>query len=418
MIRSLALWAGIIFIISAVAVNVTGGAFGSIVRLTLSALGFMWVLHRFPRFRFRTLPPPAIVLVLIVLMSYLSAVWSVSPDESIFAGYRLLLVFVTVFLIYDIFRSAKEVWMAMQAYIFGLIFLFAQIFLSFLQGRVTIDEGRIGAEGIHPNHAAVMLATGLPIAWQLANDRRFRNPITTVFNFAYPLIAIFGVLLTGSRGGSLACVPGLLFIGYQIVQNPIGIVAVGIGSAVGIPALLTSPIIQANIERLSSVSENDKFTGRGERWQAAIDLFSSSPIYGVGAGGYRIGAFRIGNYGFGDGGAFLGAHSVYLQYASELGIIGVSLFILMLLLTLRRFWRIEPGYRAAFVIGLFSLMIAMISEMLDARYFVWCYIGIGLALAAVPRRKEVAVNPPRALDHVPQPEPLARPMSGVGHARS
>jgi O-antigen ligase len=420
--RVLLLWAGLLFIVTSVAINITGEGFTSVVRISMLLFGFAWLLNRFPKFRFRPVPPTVVALICLTLLTFLSYIWSIDPNASYEAGWRLLYVCAAAFLIYDTFRSEKEVWMAMQGYIMGLFLLFVQLLQAFVSGRVSIDAGRIGAVGIHPNHAAVMLATGLPIAWQLANDTRYRNPVTALLNYSYPVLALVGVVLTGSRGGTIACIPGLILIGLQIIRNPLGLVAVSIGGLAAFPVLLSSPAVQANIERLGTITEaageSDGFTGRGARWQAAIDLFGSSPIYGVGAGGYRIGSYRIGNYGFDEAGTILGAHSVYLQYAAELGVIGVGLFMIMMLVTLRRYMRIAPGYRAAFVTGLVSLIIAMISEMLDARYFVWCYITIGLALAAVPRRQDVAVDPPRALDHLPQPETVTRPMSGVGQPRA
>ena len=364
------------------------------VRLSLSLFAFTWILDRFPRFRVRPVPATVGLLSLFVTLLYASSLWAIEPTDAILYAFRFLLCLVAVFLIYDTFRSWKEIQIALQAYVVGLYAVFIQIFITYLQGRPQLSDGRYGADGIHPNHAAVMLGSGLAVAWLLAVGEKPLNTFWRVLNFSYILAALYGVMLTGSRGGFIACVPSLIVICIHLFRKPgSAVITAGIFFA-ALPGLLANPSVQKNIERIGSISESasaDGFTGRGDRWKAAIEIFKDNPIIGVGAGGYRPATRDYGTYAIhSETGEPLGAHSSYLQFASELGIVGLGIFLGLLLSIFLNYRKLLPGYRLAFMTGLLSLANAMISEMIEARYFTWIFIGIGLSVAKISQLERAA----------------------------
>lgn len=394
MTRPLLLYCGALFIIFALSLNMNGTLLSFMVRLSLSLFAFTWILDRFPRFRVRPVPPTVGLLSLFVTLLYASSLWAIEPTDAILYAFRFLLCLVAVFLIYDTFRSWKEIQIALQAYVVGLYAVFIQIFITYLQGRPQLSDGRYGADGIHPNHAAVMLGSGLAVAWLLAVGEKPLNTFWRVLNFSYILAALYGVMLTGSRGGFIACVPSLIVICIHLFRKPgSAVITAGIFFA-ALPGLLANPSVQKNIERIGSISESasaDGFTGRGDRWKAAIEIFKDNPIIGVGAGGYRPATRDYGTYAIhSETGEPLGAHSSYLQFASELGIVGLGIFLGLLLSIFLNYRKLLPGYRLAFMTGLLSLANAMISEMIEARYFTWIFIGIGLSVAKISQLERVA----------------------------
>ena len=394
MTRPLLLYCGALFIIIALSLNMNGTLLSFMVRLSLSLFAFTWILDRFPRFRVRPVPATVGLLSLFVTLLYASSLWAIEPTDAILYAFRFLLCLVAVFLIYDTFRSWKEIQIALQAYVVGLYAVFIQIFITYLQGRPQLSDGRYGADGIHPNHAAVMLGSGLAVAWLLAVGEKPLNTFWRVLNFSYILAALYGVMLTGSRGGFIACVPSLIVICIHLFRKPgSAIITAGIFFA-ALPGLLANPSVQKNIERIGSISESasaDGFTGRGDRWKAAIEIFKDNPIIGVGAGGYRPATRDYGTYAIhSETGEPLGAHSSYLQFASELGIVGLGIFLGLLLSIFLNYRKLLPGYRLAFMTGLLSLANAMISEMIEARYFTWIFIGIGLSVAKISQLERAA----------------------------
>ncbi len=394
MTRPVLLYSGALFIIVALSLNMNGTLLSFMVRLSLSLFAFTWILDRFPKFRVRPVPATVGLLSLFVTLLYASSLWAIEPTDAILYAFRFLLCLVAVFLIYDSFRSWKEIQIALQAYVVGLYAVFIQIFITYLQGRPQLSDGRYGAEGIHPNHAAVMLGSGLAVAWLLAVGEKPLNKFWRIFNFSYVLVALYGVMLTGSRGGFIACVPSLIVIAIHLFRKPgSAIITAGIILA-ALPGLLANPSVQKNIERIGSISESasaDGFTGRGDRWKAAIEIFKDNPIIGVGAGGYRPATRDYGTYAIhSETGEPLGAHSSYLQFASELGIVGLSIFVGLLFSIFLNYRTLLPGYRLAFMTGLLSLANAMISEMIEARYFTWIFIGIGLSVAKISQLERAA----------------------------
>lgn len=78
-----------------------------------------------------------------------------------------------------------------------------------------------------------------------------------------------------------------------------------------------------NVDQLTS--------GRVQLWSSALELWASSPLVGVGWGGYR--------HTWSDGGTIVtsvSAHNVVLNLLAETGILGVSLFTLAFILALAR----------------------------------------------------------------------------------
>ncbi len=396
MTRPLLLYSGALFIIVALSLNMNGALLSFMVRLSLSLFAFTWILDRFPRFRIRQMPATIGLLSLFVTLLYASSLWAIEPTDAILYAFRYLLCLVAVFLIYDTFRSWKEIQIALQAYVVGLYAVFIQIFITYLQGRPQLSDGRYGADGIHPNHAAVMLGSGLAVAWLLAVGEKPLNRFWRVLNFSYILAALYGVMLTGSRGGFIACVPSLIVICIHLFRKPASAVVTAAIFFAALPGLLANPSVQKNIERIGSISESasaDGFTGRGDRWKAAIEIFKDNPIIGVGAGGYRPATRDYGTYAIhSETGEPLGAHSSYLQFASELGIVGLGIFLGLLLSIFLNYQKLLPGYRLAFMTGLLSLANAMISEMIEARYFTWIFFGIGLAVAKLSQLERAAAH--------------------------
>lgn len=64
-------------------------------------------------------------------------------------------------------------------------------------------------------------------------------------------------------------------------------------------------------------------SGRSDYWSAALDAFSSSPIHGIGAGGYELWWDRHGTLPW----PVRDAHSLFLQTLAELGLVGLAVLL-------------------------------------------------------------------------------------------
>jgi O-antigen ligase len=108
----------------------------------------------------------------------------------------------------------------------------------------------------------------------------------------------------------------------------------------------TSPVPGATPARLSSVDSN-----RYHYWEEAGSTFAEHPLNGIGSGGFQVEWLKVYQRFDASG----DAHSLYLETAAELGVVGVA-FLLLLLggvgTALLRLYRIDPGAASGLAAGL------------------------------------------------------------------
>ncbi|MCC6316285.1 MAG: O-antigen ligase family protein [Gemmatimonadaceae bacterium] len=148
---------------------------------------------------------------------------------------------------------------------------------------------------------------------------------------ALPICAL-GILKTGSRGGLLsvgALVPFLLVLAPPKRRAPF-ILFVVAGAIV--TALSMGDQAVYRLRKAFDTTEYNYTTrdGRIEIWKRGLGYVKGSPILGVGMDGFQYKELESKqNIGFGVRQA--AAHNMYLQVAAELGLIGFSGFMTMLI---------------------------------------------------------------------------------------
>jgi hypothetical protein len=108
----------------------------------------------------------------------------------------------------------------------------------------------------------------------------------------------------------------------------------------------TSPVPGATPARLATVDSN-----RYRYWEEAGTTFAEHPLIGIGSGGFQVEWLKVYERFDASG----DAHSLYLESAAELGVVGVALLLLFLGGTgasLVRLYRIDHGAAAGLGAGL------------------------------------------------------------------
>jgi O-antigen ligase len=108
----------------------------------------------------------------------------------------------------------------------------------------------------------------------------------------------------------------------------------------------TSPVPGADPSRLGSIDTN-----RYLYWEEAGATFAEHPIIGIGSGGFIVEWLKLSNRPDASG----DAHSLYLETAAELGIVGVAVLLMFLAgvaIAAARLYRIDPGAAAGLAAGL------------------------------------------------------------------
>jgi putative inorganic carbon (HCO3(-)) transporter len=162
-----------------------------------------------------------------------------------------------------------------------------------------------------PNDFAQFLLTAIPLAAMLLLKGRW---IRNFFFAAVPAaILTYGVILTRSRGALV----GIALVVLFALRNKVG----RVGSAV-ISVLVVVGLLAAGVSGGRSVG----FSAGSDRldiWSDGFDVFRSNPLIGVGFN--RFGDFSK-----------MTAHNSYLLCMTELGVIGFTLWMGLMALTILR----------------------------------------------------------------------------------
>lgn len=279
---------------------------------------------------------------------------------------------------------------------------FAVASLQLIVGQTS--DYRIGGPIGDPNFFAQILIVVVPIA--LERFLHERHTVLRLLALYAALVCVAATLFTYSRGGflSLAVVILVFFLVYppRALQIPVFILAV-IGVALIIPPNYWERIVSLNqfFQTPGMIRTNDPaLRGRATENLAAWEMFKGSPLLGVGWGNYTV---AYPNYarslGITISSQNTAAHNLYLEVASETGVVGLLTFMLVIvtaagciLSARRRFNRLGlpdgSGMVTGFGLGLLGyLTAALFIHGAYPRYF-YLLIGIAFALREVVKHAQ------------------------------
>ena len=211
------------------------------------------------------------------------------------------------------------------------------------------------------------------------------------------LISLFGLLYAGARGPVIALIVTivvifLLSVKWKLKKPAIRVIkgTVALVLVVGLLAVIYSNEFSTLISRTNLILPDGGLgksaTARLYDYDRAIHAMVAAPLFGQGVGGFSKYAFGV------DARAY--PHDVFLEIASELGIVGLALFLALIAFCFVQILRIrrESGginyYMATVLLALFTftLINAMVSgDVNDNRlFFAW----IGTIYAFIPWSKK------------------------------
>jgi putative inorganic carbon (hco3(-)) transporter len=165
-------------------------------------------------------------------------------------------------------------------------------------------EGRIEYVGIFadPNDLGLLFVTALPMTIFLSAGGGF---LRRLFWLGGAALLLYGVYLTNSRGALLA----VLAIGGIYVWYRRGMVTAGTLSVVG---LIVMKMLSSRMSELDA--DEESANGRVDAWYEGLHMFTSHPVFGVGAGNFT-------DYNY------LTAHNSFVLVLAETGIVGFTLWL-------------------------------------------------------------------------------------------
>jgi O-antigen ligase len=242
----------------------------------------------------------------------------------------------------------------------------------------------------NPNDLALMINLVVPmtVALLLGSERALARVLLAVAI----LIQVSAVVLTFSRAGFLTLATTASLFGLRLLRRPSrGLVFAALGCA-----LLALPFIPSSYtERILTMGSVDADTtgSARARWTgmaAALEHAVENPVRGAGLG------MNILVLNEAVGATWRSVHNIYLEYAVDLGLPGLVLFLLLM----RSCWRSARAARASanpevahlaegFEISMLAFAVAAFFH--PAAYEFYFFFVAGLAVASkVTRDREVA----------------------------
>ncbi|NLT06350.1 MAG: hypothetical protein GXY03_08565 [Solirubrobacterales bacterium] len=193
-------------------------------------------------------------------------------------------------------------------------------------------DGRLDQPLSYWNAMGALAAAALVLAARLATDRGRPRGLRAAGAVALlPLAA--GLFLTYSRGAVAAAAVGLVVLalvapeartlwrragrGWRLAAGW-GTVAVAVAATAFVAAdrAAPEPARGATVERFADVGSN-----RADYWDVALGAFAAAPVGGLGTAGFRVEWLRERDVLEGA----VDAHSLYVETAAELGLVGLAL---------------------------------------------------------------------------------------------
>lgn len=334
-----------------------------------------------------------------------SMLWAPDVEIARFNALRLVQVVVFFFIVYTALRERKHVRWLVLAFVSGAS-LTALVGLGGATSAESFDSGQetsrlVGQIG-DPNELAAILVPAL--AFVLFSLAAFRSPLLRWLLSTFAIVLATALFLTESRGGLVGLfVMSVAAVAFAGRFRPRAVAAVLTMAALGVSyyTLVAPP---QSLQRITNFAAEGG-TGRTDLWSIALEVAEDHPIAGVGIGNFVVvePSYAARDIAISQVRLVVDkpkiAHNMYLQVLSELGLIGLTLFLVILATSLTLAWRAVRTFARAgdfelemiargVIVGLVGMLAAY--SFISAQYEkqLWLLFGLSTALSAVARRPE------------------------------
>jgi O-antigen ligase len=353
------------------------------------ALALLMDQKLFERFARLWQQPLALAVLAFVFWISVSILWATDQGEALRATLQylgLLGLMVVIGLL-----EKRYLLLAWAGFVFSAaLSVPAAYVLPLPEGSDMAVSGRFGPAGAGPNSYACLLVIAFFAAY-FGLLRRHRM-------IAYLLVPIFvyGIFATASRTGliALVAIPLLALLvprlGARLGWRILPMYVMG-AAAILVIVLAVPSVAEISLERNAALAQpqsEDTWSGRWSLWQGALHAIASHPILGVGAGegNYSQATMEYSAKAFAQSinkGEVAGvAHNIFLGVATQLGLVGLILFLAILFFLFKTALLIaqRSGLGTGIFLGLIVAMLAGLTLTWENEKIVYVLFGSVLAL--------------------------------------
>ena len=340
-------------------------------------------------------------MIAFLLWASLSLLWAEQVGVGLQALSRYGLNLLIFPIAYASVKSRRDLILVLCALIGGAV-IAAMFGIVAPPNPALIEEGTGRATGTigDPNELAGALVIGVAIAVGFLLVRR-RTPLGRVGALTAVALCTFGVFLSLSRGGLIALssllLAGAIFGGRWRRTMIAGLVVVATGGVFYFTQLASLPAR----ERITTVGTG---SGRTDIWKIGLRMLYDHPATGVGVGNFQSASpHYVLQPGATERAELIFAavprvaHNTYLGVASELGIVGFALFMVILvtclgcMLAAARHWQRQGNASSealarGVLLATLGMLVAdfFISQMYTKLF--WIMLALGPAILALARQ--------------------------------
>lgn len=370
--------------------------------------GLTWLLSALARGRIRTPDRFQKAYFLFLIWSGLTFFWSIVPGTTWRGFLTYAQLFLMVMMLWDLLDTRKKVETAIQAYVLGAFVTSSSIILKYVQSPAARfpAHDRVNALGYQTDGIALIVAIAGPAAWYLATRPRSssrRSLAIQLVNFAYVPVGMMAVVLTGTRGATLASIPTAVFVIWSLrhASGVLRLAAVGAVVCASVLVILYAP--RGMLDRISSATtatqlgqQGGALSGRWSIWTASVHVWMHHPVQGTGVDSHRTAVtpaleqFKIYKTPEKE------AHNTYVSVLTETGLVGELLFLGVLFSVFARIRELTGRLRWYWSAQVGVLLIGAMSLSLEDSKSVWIFLSLAVAAAAAERATvtETAIVPP------------------------
>jgi probable O-glycosylation ligase (exosortase A-associated) len=343
--------------------------------------------------RFR-MSPALWLLVCSLVVGTISAVFAIDQGDP---GWRLYWQFVKIitfaFVISAVVRTRLDIHALLLAVALGMGFVGLSEGLFYLVsggGHKIIGNPSVGDN----NQLAVALLMVLPVVLYLARQAEVR--LVKLVGYAAAACILTAIIGTFSRGGLVGLVA---LAGFMVAGSRRKLAGFMIIVIMGLVVVLVAPDTWYHrMDTITDASQDGSFMGRVVAWKISTMIALARPLFG---GGFHAVQHAFAWDYYGSSMAMLdfiptppptsfprAAHSIYFETLGDLGFIGLSLFLSLMLLiyrnarAVRRLARNRPELSWAADLG-FTLQASLVGYMVAGAAVSVSYVDFFYILVAL-----------------------------------
>lgn len=373
----------------------------------------------------RSHPKATYLMLAFVAWVALGAVWADDPSGALTDASRFLLLFALFAIIFTAARRRVDVGWLMAAYLAGIT-------ATALYGLVARPElsrnvDRVASAVGNPNELAAVMVAGLALATGVALALK-RSPLRLPAAIL-AVLTLSTLVLTGSRGGTIAMVLSLLaavVVAGRWRPQVMAIAALVLVSGVGFFFTLAPETIQDRLLTATPGELDASSEARGTIWRVGWAMATDNAVKGVGSDNYNENSpeylFEVSGVRRSDQiiDENKTMHNMYLQAFAELGVIGLVMFLALLVFGLSTAWRAVQAFRRngdermeiicrALIVAMVGVMVAGFFSSHQFGKWFWFLFAFGPILLELARRESGGEEPAEVEDRMRA--------TGVAHPR-